>query len=73
MKYHAPRIIFPQMGFFEEKFLLAQGVQLFVAVPTVPRKTLGEYQKTPFGGICSGAHDLPAPACSALLLYYLSF
>ena len=33
---------YPQMVFFfEEKFLLAQGVQLSVAVPTVPRGTLG--------------------------------
>jgi hypothetical protein len=35
------------MGFLGKKFLLAQGVQLFVAVSTVPRRTLGgAYRRT---------------------------
>ena len=44
----------PQMVGFLQKKLLAQGVQLFVAIPTVPRETLGEHTKKHLGGYGPG-------------------
>jgi hypothetical protein len=49
----------PQTGFFGKKFLSAQGVQLFVAVPTVHRGTLGgAYRRTylHLSHPCDGGH-----------------